>query len=43
MLAKKECHPSWGHKRAARIEKFIDQKEKRIEKKRMSKSHKSEL
>jgi len=32
------CHPSWGQKRAARIEKFIEQKEKRIDKKRMSKS-----
>ena len=37
MLSVGNCHPSWGQKRAARIEKFIEQKQKRIHKKRMSK------
>jgi hypothetical protein len=37
-LALGKCHPSWGQKRAAAIEKFIEQKEKKIEKKRLSKS-----
>jgi hypothetical protein len=43
MLAVGKCHPSWGQKRAATIEKFIEHKEKRIQKKRISNPHNSEF
>jgi hypothetical protein len=37
MLANEECHPDWGSKRVIKMEKRIELKEKRLEKRKASK------
>jgi len=33
LVEREECHPDWGKKRIARMEKLVEQKEKKISKK----------